>query len=494
MRVVPVAVLGLTGCAQLFGLADTSSPDAPAGTVSLTVERESIGATVVKTPQNLTGQTATFLVPDATDPSGYKRFPATLSGAAMDTWTAIIPEGTPLVEFTLPDYPEPITRLLALPNRTLLFSFRVYEHPNPQPAPATPIDVTVALPTAYAANEALQLYSVGPWAYHTFSGAEVPAVGATSLGPVSVPYDAVNFVTTHGRPLEKITIDDAPLVLRYVGSDLTGFFEPARFDQGASNAITGSMTGNPHNATLDVMVQPAKPAMRFSGVRPSTVSTAMSWALFAAPGYASADLFGPTLQSGTVLAADTGQITASYGNPFVAHAWNTALVWATSATRSYTDPMTMLPVTLYTGLQQIVEPTAGQLLDQPAGLPISVSANLTALISDGNTLTLDPTKYVELTATFDRATCTFYEMRIVELLPNTAMTATALTPQTRYIAMTTEQKIKIPPGVFQASKLYTVRVSCVQGGYPTFADGNLQNRTLPYSQGYLDSGVFTVAP
>ncbi|MDB4952675.1 MAG: hypothetical protein JWO36_244 [Myxococcales bacterium] len=495
MRVVPIAAFALTGCAQLFGIAETSAPDAPAGTVSLQVQRESIGATIVKGPQDLTGQTATFLVPDAADPSGYRRVPATLS-ASLDTWTAIIPDGTPLIEFTLPDYPEPMTRLLALPNRNILYSFYVYEHPAPvaPPSPAS-FDVNVTLPTPYAVNESFQAYSIGTWSYHNFTAAEVPAAaGPTVLGPINIPYDAAHFANITGRAIEKVTTDDQFLVLRYVGPDLTGFLELPRFDQTGVDGVTGAMAANPHTAMLDLMVEPTKPAMRFAGVRPATTATSMSWILAASPGYASAHLSGPGLQSAGVLPADTGKITAAYGNPFVAHGWNTALLWNPNATRSYTDPATMLAVTLYTGLQQMVEPTSGQLLDLPSGLPISVSANQTALISDGNTLTLDPTKSVELSATFDRATCTFYQMDVIELLPNTAAPMpTALTGHVRYFTMQTAQTIKIPPGVFVTDHLYTVRVHCVQGAYPTFADGNLQNRTLPFSQGYLDSGVFKVS-
>jgi hypothetical protein len=32
----------------------------------------------------------------------------------------------------------------------------------------------------------------------------------------------------------------------------------------------------------------------------------------------------------------------------------------------------------------------------------------------------------------------------------------------------------------------------VKGGYPSFAEGNLWNRSLPYSVAYLDAGIFTV--
>ena len=44
MRVVPVGIavlwLGLTGCAQLFGIDNTSAPDAPANNVTLQLQRQ----------------------------------------------------------------------------------------------------------------------------------------------------------------------------------------------------------------------------------------------------------------------------------------------------------------------------------------------------------------------------------------------------------------------------------------------------------------------
>jgi hypothetical protein len=492
MRVVPVVLLGLAGCAQLFGLAETTSPDAPAGTVSITFERKSIGASIVTAPLDLTGQTGTYLVADATDPSGYQRIPAAVMGNAF---SAIVPMGTPPVELTLPDNPTtPIKRLYAIPNRNILATFAIYEHPNPEPAPSgATLNLSIALPTAFMPTESFLVYSIGTWSLHGVLAAELPGMLGTTLA-FTTPYDAAHFNSVSGRPLEKITADDAFLVLRYIGSDLTGVFEAVPFTQTGTDMVTGTMTGNAH-APIDFMVQPAKPGMRFAGVRPAAAGLAMGWGLYASPGYASADLMGPQLMGASVLPADTGAITASYGNPFIGHGWHTVLYWNTYETRTHTDPTTMLPVTLYTGLQQFVEPTSGLLLDLPSGLPISVSVNQTALISDGNSITLDPTKSVDISATFDRATCTFYEIAVLELVPNNAMPmATALVPQWRYFVTTTEQKTKLPPGVLLPSHLYTVRVFCVLGGFPTFTDGNLQNRTLPFSQGYTDSGVFTVAP
>ncbi len=53
--------------------------------------------------------------------------------------------------------------------------------------------------------------------------------------------------------------------------------------------------------------------------------------------------------------------------------------------------------------------------------------------------------------------------------------------------------ITIPNDVFVAGRTYVIGAECARGGYPFFADGNFQDRSLPYALGYLDSGVFTVA-
>src|SRR5687767_4813330 len=80
------------GCAQLFGIDETSggSDAPPPPLMSLQLDRISIGSTLVRAPQDLTGQTATYYVDDPADPSGLRRVQGVLADT-NDRWTADIP-------------------------------------------------------------------------------------------------------------------------------------------------------------------------------------------------------------------------------------------------------------------------------------------------------------------------------------------------------------------------------------------------------------------
>jgi hypothetical protein len=495
MRVALVALLGLvgSGCAQIFGIDNTTGPDAAADLATMQWQRMSIGGTVVKTPLDLTGQTATYLAPSTTDPSGYT--PTTATQSAVDTWSANL-AGTPALETTLPDLPTPIRRLIALPNRHVQNVFVAYEHPNPQPAPAgAQLVPMITLPTGYVSTESFQILEVGTWAYHGFTTAELPApnVGALTIS-TTIPYATPQFNTslTNNRPLEAIANGDAVLVLRYVGQALTGFADLPGFAQTGNDPLTGTIQAVTNNATLDVTVQPTRPGMRFAAVRPATANLTMGWTLNAAPGYLIGSSIGPQLNQAVVLGSDSGVLNVPYANPFIGHGWNTVFDWGTFESRSYLDPATSLPATLSASMRQWVEPAAGLVLDLPAGLPITISVNQTALVSDGLTITLDATKAVDVTMMTDQSNCTLYTFAVLDLLPNQAMPPTALVGQTRYATQQTTPTIKIPPGVFEATHLYTIRATCELGGYPSLMDGNLQSRMLPHSYGLLDSGAFKV--
>lgn len=489
----------LAGCAQLFGLQQTTggtstdAPGMPSG-VSLTFQRISVGATVVRAPLDLTGQTASYLIVDSTTASGLRAVPGMLA-ASNDTWTAPIPDGTPPVEYTLPDYPTSFRRIYSFSQRNLQGLFGALEHPNPDPAPVGgAFSVKVTLPSPYTAGEAFQLEAVGPWGVHGFAAGELPPLGGVQIGPVAIPFSAAAFGSQSGRPLTKVTTADQLVVLRYVGNHLTGAGEFAPFTQsGATDSLTATMTA-PAQVGLDVHVQPSTVGSRLNQTLPAATagSLSMAWSVVAAPGYQIANNTGPLLQYGTVLPADSGAITAPYGNPFTAHGWNSVFTWATSVSRTYTPPAKNLPMTLVAGLNELAEPSPALLLDLPAGLPQVVQINQMSLSSDGMTVVLDPTKSVELALTADKASNTFYQFNIYELVPNLPMNPTALTYSIVAAALSDVPKVTLPNDIFVGGHIYTVRAHCVQGGYPTFAQGNLQNRNLPYAVGYLDSGVFTV--
>src|SRR5579862_4748400 len=92
-----VALVALTasGCAQLFGLDNTTAAAgsdaaayAPAAQiVSLSFQQLSVSSMLTLGSIDLSAQTATYLIADSTDPSGLRSVPATL-GPSGDTWTA----------------------------------------------------------------------------------------------------------------------------------------------------------------------------------------------------------------------------------------------------------------------------------------------------------------------------------------------------------------------------------------------------------------------
>src|SRR5438105_1580016 len=129
MRLLPCAVMALAGCAQLFGIDDTTGTS---GGASLQIGRVSIGASVVTGSMDLSAETATFYIPDKNNPMLLVPVPGVLDGT--DTWTADI-QGNAIAQFSLPDLPMRLQHLWELPVANMTGSFYAFEHPNPQPAP-----------------------------------------------------------------------------------------------------------------------------------------------------------------------------------------------------------------------------------------------------------------------------------------------------------------------------------------------------------------------
>lgn len=485
---VSAAVLAVSGCAQLAGIdVTTQAPDPEIAT--LTLDRVSIGATLVSRPLDLAGLTATYLLPNPDAPDGFDRITATVDPMVPNKWVAEVGDTSPSVMFTMPDYPEPITRILALPNRDLLSAFYVLEHPNPTPAidPAT-LSVQATLPTPYAATDSFQLLVVGTWNARSFTGAmELPAVGATTFGPVSFAYTTTSRQT--GRPYEAITTADSTLLLRYMTGRLTGVMEGTPFDQTGTDSVTGTMSTVAATETLSATLNNTTVAARYNPVRPAMPAPTMAWTLAAAPGAALTSMNGPRLNSDTVLAADPSTISAPYGNPFVAKGWQTVLLWSTASTRMFTPP-SGLPAALSAGIQQYAAPSPGMTLDLPAGLPELITLGQLPLSSDG--LTIDkPIKAISASFVVPPAPAnTLYQLTVFELVPNAA--STALDHKTMLTILADKPEFLVPPEFFQSGKSYTLRAQTFAGGFPKLADGDLVTRELPLATGYMDSGVVTV--
>jgi len=478
-------VVGASGCAQLLGIDGTTGAagsDAAPPEVSLRVQRMSIGTTVVVAPQDVTGQHASYEVADPAAPSGLLAVPAVQ--AAIDTWTAPIATGTPAVEFTLPDYPHPVTRVYALPARALVGLFAQLEHPGATPAPAgAMLGVAIALDAPYTGAETYDLLTIGSW---TARGLPAPSQDPTQL-VAAVPFDEPG-VSISGRPVDKIIAADAVLVLRYVGNQLTGLFHAPPFDQTGNDPITGMMEPVTPDLTLAMTIHPADVAARYLNVRPALDPPGMAYYLHAAPGYTVGNTTGPQLDAIPVADTDDGNVSLAYANPFAGAGWHAVVTWSTGASRTYT--VNSMTATLTAAINQVAEPGPGLDLALPAGLPTSISIAQTPLLTDGMTVTVDPTKAVELEFVPDRTGATVCQMQLFELVPDAS--GTALVYQQRLSVLGVEPRFVVPADAFVPGHLYTLRAVTVVGGYPALASGDLTMRSLPLTGAYADSGVFTV--
>jgi hypothetical protein len=487
--VCAVCVASSASCAQLAGIDETTKDP---GAVELSFQRLSIGATIVTAPLDLTGQTASWVVDDAAEPTGLR----SVAGAASadGTWTAEIgaeAAAAPRVEFTLPELPQPIRRRFDFPNRTVLGVFGVFEHPNPKPADMTE---TITLQMQYEAGafagEGIQVFTLGSWNIRGI--AEVPAVGVPQIGPVALAYSS--FGSLVGRPLEKLTASDAVLVLRYQAgtNNLTGVYEQPPFDQSGTDVVMGTFSTVAHDQTLDATIDLVDLNRRYGTVRPAVVvPPSMVWTRRAAPGFQSGNDLGPLLQAAVPAATDT-KIAASYGNPFTAnHDWRTVLTWSTQANRSVVPPGQTLAVTLSAAMLQRAFPSPGLALTLPAGLPQLITLDGTALTSDGQMIRA-PTRAVTVTFATDIPLNTFYQLQVFDIVPN--MAATALEPRTVFLVAGIEPKFVLPPDLFVVGHNYALRAITVQGGHPRIDQGDLQTRELPFAVSLADSGVFQVMP
>jgi len=485
--VLPVAAAS-AGCAQLFGIQNTSAPPIPP-TASLTVTRISLGVSTVQAPQDVTGYNATFEVPDTADPSGLRAVAA--GQTATDTWSLPIKDTNPPVLFTLPDYPTPLDRLYAFDSRDVTVGYPWFEHPG---AVAPPMNATVnvktTLPSAFVAGQSLEVFTVGSWSALTLSGTQLPAINATA---VDATYTYSTASSLSGTPLTAISQADELMLLRYTGADLTAVMEAAPFDMTATNTITGSMPAVTHDQTLMVNVAPGTVDARFALGKPAVTGTTMSWSVNASPGSPYASL-GPQLQAGSLTAMDTGALNVSYGNPFTAsHAWPTTFTFSGYAHRTYTPPA-MPAVTVYAGLTSLVAPTAGQNVGLDAPLPTTTRIDGMPLDTDGMTITRDNTQAIAMS--FDVETSTapvaYYSMLLYELVPNAGNTA--LVYDIKFGAAGASPSFLVPPSYLQPGHLYVIRSGVQSGGAPNVSTGNLVTRSLPVSTSYFDSAVFSVSP
>ena len=477
-------VLALGGCAQLAGIDNTSKGvDANVPMSRLQLEHVSIGTTIARSPHDASTVNASFLVPDPAAPGGLRKVVATLEGT--DTLAADVGGATVPVLYESPELPNPILRILDFPVATMKAIVPILEHPTPEPAPAgATITPNVTLNTAQA-GQTYQLFTIGAWASVALTA---PADTATQLAPGPVTLAVANSPI---RRLDKLTIDDVVMVLRYTGNQLVASLVATPFDQVMNNNIGGTMVATPLNQTLDLRVNQMAATQRLSTVRPAVGAPSFVWRLRASPGLDFAIDNGPQLHAASVaapIAADPQTVTAMYGNPFAAN-FKTLLTWDIRANRTYTGG-TMLTATLAAGMTQRAEPSAALALTAPAGLPDRITANGIVLNVDNASVTASMDAPVEVSFVTDAPSNTLYNVELFELVPG-AMTYTL----TRVvIASAATPNVKIPRDLFKPATLYVLRAFSYAGCYTSVATGDLSQQALPCAFSFADSGVFQVTP
>ncbi len=474
----------LAGCAQIAGIDETSGPaaDAPTETdrVQLAFERISVGTEIVRSPLDLTAQTASYLVSTAGAPDGLERVTPVVEGS---TWVSDLTTPTP-IEFTLPDLPTPVTRIWDLNARALTGGYTFYEHPNPTAPPdGATLAMAVTSDVAFTGAESYQLYTVGAW---TIRDLLPPAAAAAALD--ATPFLYTETASIGGRPHIALTMGDPLFVMRYAGNQLMALAEPPPFDQTGADTLGGALVAVAQDQMLDLTFDYATTAARFTVVSPAVTPAAAAWFLRAAPGAAIGSDVGPLLHAVGVNAATVNPIAAAYANPFIGKGWPTVMTLVANASRSYTPPSLGFELGLNTQLLQVGPP--GGAATFAAALPTRIAINGTLLTIDGVEVAR-PTLPAEVTFQSTTSEATYYALNLYEVVLNAA--STGVTRNLVVQIVSDEQRFTMPAEYLQGDKLYNLRILVHQG----FASGAATGDLRPDSGGSRalhDSGVFKVVP
>lgn len=489
---IGATLLGAAGCAQLLGLDDTRAT-ADAGGADALVSTSGMALALVDTRITTRVDDVAlsldpgpeFLVVDPAEAGGVRVVPGVADGPGQ--WTAAVGSGErAMVRWTTPSNTYP--NLLDVDGRELSErAIRLGRDGDPA-GPLAALDASINLGAPYA-GEILTLSTVGAWASRNYPAAERPATGATTFNPPAVLMRDLS--PTQGGPVQRVTSADAVFVLRAVGADhnaLTGVYTAAPFEQGNdARMLTGTMQVVARDQTLRATLQPTVPAVRFAAAQPANPTVTMSWSVLAAPGHQLGTNSGPRLISASVTSASPADVTVPYGNPFVARDWQPLFTWSAVAARTYQGPGMTAAVGLRAQLFQITRaPSAGELYDLPAPLPVLISVAGVALAADGGTIPLDLGRLVEVGAEFGAGAVDVYALALYEVGDGGGRQQLAF-------VTASGPTFQLPPALFTVGRRYVLRAAANRGGYPNAASGDLRTRNLPIAVGLLDSGVFTVA-
>jgi hypothetical protein len=383
-------------------------------------------------------------------------------------------------------------RLYALGARAQKASVHISMHPGAQPPlPSAAVDLALTLPSPYVTGETFAVQAIGPWTQHDVTELPAPDVGATTIDPSPIAY--ASFTSMVGRDVSAITSADVVVALRYAGSLLTGVFQTQYDQTDGADPVQGTMSAVAASEMLNAAITPSTYQTRFAAVRPAFGGQVINWRVTAAPGFAVGDTNGVRLVAGSADPSSATSVTAMYGNPFESLDWPAVFVIVASASRSYTYTENSISAvtTLNTQLATYAAPSATLDISMPAGLAITITANGTPLVTDGQMVALDTTQPVTFDATFDQPANTYYDLAIYEL--GIDMTTNAVTRTNKlYAATAGTSTFRVPGDVLTPGKSYFLQYRSFVGGFTGAAGGDAQTFEFPYSIGHVDSAVFTV--
>jgi hypothetical protein len=311
------------------------------------------------------------------------------------------------------------------------------------------------------------------------------------MGLATISTPAINYVTGFSSLVSnmtraKITSADFVVVLRTVGSRLTGYLETQLDQTDGTDTISGTMTAVTTNRTLNATIDPAAFTTRFTAVKPAVAGLSLNYSIAAAPGADIGQTRGIQLVAGGSNPTTDTAVTVSYGNPFEGHDWKSLVTYSATSLRMAT--FMTAPVSLGATMQTIADPEQTTAITLPAALPTTVKANDAELVTDGMDLALDLTKPVTITATLEKPTATYYSASVSEITV-AGMTAARTTV---FSAASTTPTFQVPSMYFQVGHSYVIQFRASEGGYLNAMGGDFANFTLPMSTSVLDSALFTV--
>jgi hypothetical protein len=126
-------------------------------------------------------------------------------------------------------------------------------------------------------------------------------------------------------------------------------------------------------------------------------------------------------------------------------------------------------------------------LDFPVGLATATLDG--SALTDGILVAIDPAQEHAIDLTADQP-ADEYSAHVDELV----VTGGSVTRTIIVAVDGPTPHLTLPPNVLQRGHTYVIATSCITGGLPNAASGDLQTFAFPIHLGLADGAVFTIAP